>query len=294
MRLNRALIKSFLPIRPKHSHKGTFGRVLIIAGCEKMTGAAVLCARATLQVGAGLVALALPKSSQCIAVSALPEMLTLPLPEENGILSKRALPQINQFIQEFNPSVILIGPGLSKSELIVEFLKTCRIPCVIDADGLNALSALAAFPSLPMPCICTPHPGEMARLLDKPVSPDQAQRENYAKKLSAQTKGVTVLKGFETVITDGETIYINPTGGPALAKAGSGDVLAGYISGLWAQLAAQEGLNNNSALKAAACGVYLHGLCGDLASKILTDYCVLASDLLSQLPNAFKEVLDNE
>lgn len=291
MRLNGSFIKSFLPSRPQKSHKGNFGRVLIIAGSEKMSGAAVLCARAALKVGAGIVALALPKNSQCIAAAALPEMLTLPLSQKEGAISKTAFTKLKKFIQDFSPSVILIGPGLAQSELIVKFLKTYKIPCVIDADALNAISREKKLLSFQHPCICTPHPKEMERLLKKPVSEDEKQRILCARELSKKTGAISVLKGFGTVLTDGEKIYINPTGGPALAKGGSGDVLAGMLTGLWAQSGTEKGFTRKTALEAAACAVYLHGLCADLAAKKLTDRCVLAGELLEYLPQAFRRVM---
>lgn len=294
MRLSRAQVKSFLPKRPKNANKGTFGRVLIIAGSEKMAGAGVLCARAVLKTGAGLAALALPKSRQCTAAAALPETLTVPLAEKDGVISLRALSALRKFIREFKPALLLIGPGLSAAPFIIPFLKENTLPAVIDADALNALSGQKDFGRIldkRFPVICTPHPGEMQRLLKKPVAQDEKTRVSYAKALSAATGGVSVLKGFHTVITDGKTVYVNPTGGPALAKAGSGDTLGGFIAGLWAQLGAAEGFDNTTALKAAASGVYLHGLCGDLAAKKLTDRCVLASDAAEELPAAFKRVL---
>ena len=291
MRLNGPLIKSFLPLRPSTAHKGNFGRVLVVAGSETMSGAAVLCARAALKAGAGIVALALPKSRQCIAAAALPEMLTLPLPEKEGVLSKTALPKLKKFLHEFNPSVVLIGPGLSRSELILPFLKSCSLPCVIDADALNALAREKKLLHFQQPCICTPHEGEMARLLGKKISKEAQKRVLYAQELSQKTGAVSLLKGFETVVTDGEKTYINPTGGPALAKGGSGDVLAGLMAGFWAQIGTAEGFTRQSAFKAAACGVYLHGLCGDLAAKKLTERCVLAGELLDYLPQALKRVM---
>lgn len=294
MRLTKARVKSFLPKRPKSANKGTFGRVLVVAGSEKMAGAAVLCTRAVLKTGAGLAALALPKSRQCTAAAALPEMLTLPLPEEDGVISRRAVPVLQRFIETFKPSVLLIGPGLAAAPFIIPFLKENTLPAVIDADALNALSRQKDFGHMlrgHFALICTPHPGEMKRLLKEPISADEKQRQVYAKKLSALTGGVSLLKGFHTVITDGKTVYVNPTGGPALAKAGSGDVLGGFIAGLWAQLGTAEGFDNKSALKAAACGAYLHGLCGDLAVRKLNERCVLASDTTEQLPFAFKKIL---
>lgn len=294
MRLTRALIKSFLPARPPRAHKGTFGRVLIVAGSETMAGAGVLCARAALRTGTGLAALALPKSRQCVAAAALPEMLTLPLPEKDGVISLRALPVLLRFIEQINPSVVLLGPGLGNAPFIVPFLQKNTRPAVLDADALNALGRMPeALDSLKnrFPVICTPHPGEMARLLGRPVSENEKVRIEYAQTLSARTGGVSLLKGFHTVITDGKTVYINPTGGPMLAKAGSGDTLGGFVAGLWAQLGTAEGFDNKSALKAAACGAYLHGLCGELAAKKLTERCVLASDVAEALPQAMKRVL---
>lgn len=294
MRLTRSLVKSFLPARPQNAHKGTFGRVLIVAGSATMSGAGVLAARAALQTGAGLVCLALPKSRQCVAAAAVAESLTLGLPEKNGVISARASSALRKFIKTFQPSVLLLGPGLSKAPFIISFLKKNKLPAVLDADVLNALACTEQYEKIvagKFPLICTPHPGEMARLLKQKIGSDQKARTQAAQELSKRTKAVSVLKGFETVITDGKTIYINPTGGVALAKAGSGDVLGGIIAGLWAQLGTADGFNNKSALKAAAAGVYLHGLCGDLAARKLTDRAVLASDTAAQIPFAWKRLL---
>ena len=294
MCLTRTLVKSFLPRRPKRAHKGIFGRVLIVAGSANMTGAGVLSARAVLQSGAGLVCLALPKSCQVVAAAAVPESLTLGLPEKNGVISERAVSVTEKFIKEFQPSVLLIGPGLAKSPFIIPFLKRNKLPAVIDADALNALAREKNFEQIlhKFRVICTPHPGEMERLLKYKINSDQTVRVQAAQQLSKHTQGVSVLKGFETVITDGKITYINPTGSTALAKAGSGDVLAGIIAGLWAQLGVAEGYYDAAtALKAAAAGVYLHGLCGDLAARQLSDRAVLASDVAAQLPGAWKRVL---
>ena len=294
MRLTKALIKSFLPKRPRAAHKGTFGRVLIVAGSANMSGAGVLCARGVLQTGAGLVCLALPKSRQCVAAAAVPESLTLGLPETNGVISVRAVSVLIKFIHEFKPAVVLIGPGLSNAPFIIAFLKKLTVPVVLDADALNALARHKNWASLlpkNIPAILTPHPGEMERLLNTKVGQNENARATCACQLSQLTCGVSVLKGFHTAITDGKTVYINPTGGPALSKAGSGDTLGGFIAGLWAQLGLAAGFNKKSALKAAAAGVYLHGLCGDLAAKKLTDRCVLASDVAGQLPRAMKRIL---
>lgn len=295
MRLTRLQVKSFLPKRPKTTHKGSFGRVLIIAGSATMSGAGVLCTRAALQVGAGLTCLALPDSRQCVAAAALPETLTLGLPEKEGKISNRALAVLHQFTQAFNPSVILMGPGLSNAPFILPFLQKNKYPAVLDADALNALAQkrdILAGLARQFPLIITPHPGEMTRLCAKPVATDDKSRCACAVDVAKQLGGgICVLKGYHTVITDGHTVYVNPTGGPALAKAGSGDTLAGMIAGLWAQLGTVQGFNSSSALRAAASGVYLHGLCGDLAAQKLTDRCVLASDVAAQIPAGMKKIL---
>ncbi len=210
------------------------------------------------------------------------------------MISARAVGELIKFIKEFQPSVVLVGPGLSNAPFLLSFLKKLTVPLVLDADGLNALSRQKNWTScLPsgVPVIFTPHPGEMKRLLHASVGETQAQRVMRARELSALTHGVSVLKGFHTVITDGKTVYINPTGGPMLAKAGSGDTLGGFIAGLWAQLGSAAKFDMSSALRAAAAGVYLHGLCGELAATELTDRCVLASDVAAQLPRAFRRVL---
>ncbi len=293
MRLTRAIVKSFLPQRPKTAHKGTFGRVLVVAGSDTMSGAGVLCAKGALQAGAGLVCLALPRTRQEMAAAALPESLTLGLPVKEGVISTSATAVLLRYIEQFEPSVVLIGSGLSKAPFIIPFLKKIQIPMVLDADGLNALARTSHWDQIcrRVLVICTPHPAEMKRLIGGEISTLEKVRVQQAKQLSDLTGGVSVLKGFHSVITDGKTTYINPTGGPALAKAGTGDVLGGMIAGLWAQWVAAEGSDKTSALKAAAAGVYLHGLCGELAAQALSERCVLASDVARQLPRAMKKLL---
>ena len=294
MRLTRSQVKSFLPTRPKHAHKGTFGRVLVVAGSGTMAGAGVLCARAALRTGAGLVCLALPQSRQCVAAAAVPESLTLGLPEKNGVISAQAAPILRKFITEFQPSVLLIGPGLTKAPFIIPFLRENTLPTVLDADALNTLAESSQWEKIvqgKFPLICTPHPGEMKRLIKQPSSLSEIIRIKQACELSKRTGGVSVLKGFHSIVTDGKIIYTNPTGSSALAKAGSGDVLGGMIAGLWAQCGMADGFNNNTALRAAAVGVYLHGLSGDLAAQKVTDRAVLASEVTDQLPVAWKRLL---
>ena len=283
-------VSSSLPFRARGAHKGNFGRVLIVAGSRTMCGAGFLCAKSALTAGAGLVYWALPASMQPYFAAALPEVITLPLPETyGGEIDKSALECLEKFIREKRISLAAIGMGMGKSPLIYPFLTNIKIPTLADADGLNELAAektdfcSACFSH----CIFTPHAGEMARLLGGkiPVSPQERAEQVYS--LAQLTKGVAVLKGADTLVCNGDKIYQNTTGNNALAKGGAGDVLSGIIAGLWAQLGTANGFDKNSALKAALCGVYLHGLSGDLATAARSDYAVLAQDIIAHLPQAF-------
>lgn len=296
--LTPELIASFFPKRVPQSHKGSYGRVLVVASSVGMCGAGVLCAKSALKAGAGLVTLALPEHIQPATACQLPEMITLPLPQtENGVIAPRAADVLLDFIRTAHIDLLLIGPGLGVAEFVVPFLRQCSLPAVIDADALNQLAASHALEELfprSAPCIFTPHPGEMERLMKEKVPADDNARAELARALALQTGGVCVLKGHHTVVSDGACVWQNPTGGPALAKAGTGDVLCGLIGGFWAQLGKAHGFTAQTAARAAACGVYLHGLCGDLAARYLTDSCVLASDLLHYLPFAVKQTVYKE
>ncbi len=291
--IKRKTVKSFLPQRGADSNKGTFGRVLVVAGSNTMTGAAVLCAKSVLKAGAGLVVLALPQSRQAAAIAALPEVITVPLPETDGVIDLRALGVLEAVIKAFKPCLAVIGPGLGASPAAVPFMKQCRLPLVADADALNRLSASGLDSLFPREqvTVLTPHPGEMARLLKTDIARDKKTREQQVRSLKEKTGAVCLLKGKGTLLCAGDELWQNTTGGPALAKAGTGDVLCGILAGLWAQLGMAEGFSVESAQKAAACAVYLHGLCGDLAAEDLTDYCVMAGDLLDYLPDAISQVL---
>lgn len=298
--ITRETLSSFLPKRPREANKGSFGRVLVVAGSRTMCGAGFLCAKSALLSGAGLVFWALPRSMQPAFAAALPEVITLPLPETpEGAISREALAPLTDFCAARKPSLAVIGPGMGGSPLLDVFLPQCPFPVIADADALNFLSRrkdwAAQWPK-DRPSIFTPHPGEMARLLRAEIALDDCARKAQAEALCLLTGGVSVLKGSGTLVcaeTDGEAhVWQNTTGGPALAKAGSGDVLSGVIAGLWAQLGSAEGFDAASALKAALCGVYLHGLAGDLASLKRTDYGVLAGDTAAQIPQAFLEVLE--
>lgn len=287
-------LRPLITKRKKKSHKGDYGKILIVAGSKGMTGAAVLAARAALKAGAGLVTVACPDCEQPVIAAGVPEAMTLPLPSRNGGFALKAAGKLAVFQEEKNYDLILIGPGLSvKDEVpgfVIAVLKKLRLPAVVDADALNAL-ALAGNPGFlktGAPRIFTPHAGEARRLLNG----KKTERNIIIQRLAGLTGGVCVLKGPGTLVSDGRLCLANTTGGPALAKGGSGDILAGLIAGLWAQAGRAKGFSMSTALESAALGVYLHGLCGDLAAEKLTGRCVLAGELLKFLPGAFRTITD--
>lgn len=284
-------LKPFLLPRKKDSHKGDYGRALIIAGSRGMTGAAVLAARAALKAGAGLVTVACPDSEQPVIAGAVPEAMTLPLPSVDGAASLKAAGKVLAFQKDKKYDVCLIGPGLSlkgeTSDFVLAILKSIDIPAVVDADALNALSRRGEVAiDQGAVRIFTPHAGEASRFF-KTAPPEKRQT---LQKLQARFGGVWLLKGPGTLITDGHKFLRNTTGGPALAKGGSGDVLAGLITGLWAQAGRRKGFTAATAIQSAAMGVYLHGLCGDLAAERFTSRCVLAGELVKFLPAAFRKI----
>ena len=262
-----------LPKRNENSNKGTFGKVLNISGSEYMTGAALLSSLACLRVGAGYVEVASCDNVLRVISSQAPEIVLAPLSK------------INELIK--NSTVLLIGCGLSTSDEAIKIFNNTisraeTIPTIIDADGLNILSKSKI--KLPAQVVLTPHPKEAARLLDCGLSDVLEDFDNSAREITKKYNCVTVLKSHKTVVTSpkGE-IYHNTTGNSALAKAGSGDVLAGMISGFVAQ-----GMN---IFDASVLGVYLHGLAGDLAKEDLSEYGVLATDTIRYIPLAIKNYL---
>ncbi len=297
-KIKAASVKNFLPPRPPDAHKGTFGRVLVIAGSIGMTGAAALVTRSALLSGAGLVTCATARGQQPIVASAVLEALTLPLPENSrGSISSEAVDVLREFVLEKGADVMAIGSGLGMTGDTAEFaLKAFMkldIPAVCDADFLNAVSKradLRIFSRRKSPSVLLPHPGEMSRLLGRPVPSDEKGRAAAAMECAEKTGCITVLKGSGTLVCSGGKSFINTTGGPALAKGGTGDVLCGMTAGLWAQYLKCGGLTAATGLKAVLCAVYLHGLCGDLAAKEKTARCVMAGGLTDYLPEAFSSL----
>ncbi|MGE5397134.1 MAG: NAD(P)H-hydrate dehydratase [Chitinophagales bacterium] len=279
------LLKQLLVARPVESHKGTYGHVLVVGGSTGLTGAVVLSASSALTSGAGLVTAAVPESLLPIIENQVAEVMTAPLNETiQKAIALEALPAIENLLGTV--SVCAIGPGMSRySEahaILRAILEKSGIPVVIDADGLNALAEdINIVKNRQIPIVLTPHPGEMARLLGKSIEEVQAKRLELARN-AAQEWGVTVvLKGARTIVAwpNGET-YLNVTGNPAMATAGSGDVLTGIIAGLIAQ-----GVRPNLA---ACAGVYLHGRAGDYSKERLGERGTVAGDLVRCLPEVLK------
>ncbi len=271
--------------RAADAHKGDFGKVCIIAGSTGMSGAAALSGRAALRAGAGLVRVATPKSVLPIVASIEPSFTTIALPEDSlGRISAKAISPVLEVAGQND--CLAFGPGLGISgalrSLLEMLLEQYQLRLIIDADGLNNLTGIKNWPAqLKASLILTPHPGEMKRLwpalLREPFPPD---RQQQAVRLAQQTKTIVTLKGAGTVVTDGQKVYINKTGNPGMATAGSGDVLTGIITAL-----AGQGLNN---FDAAVLGVYIHGLAGDIAAENLGQTSMIATDIIDALPEAFK------
>lgn len=278
-RLNHELVLSLLPDRNPWGHKGNFGKLLLLCGSRGYTGAAFFAAMGALRSGAGLVFLGVPESIYGIEAVKLNEPVIFPLPDESGRLSADAVPEILTRLPQMD--AVLVGPGLGQSEgtlaVVRAVLEKAECPVVVDADGINVLSAHRdLLRGRKSPTILTPHDGEFARL-GGVIGED---RMAAAAALAEELGCVVLLKGHETCITDGTDGYLNPTGNPGMAVGGSGDVLAGVITALLG-----AGL---PPLEAAACGAWLHGAAGDRCAAELGQYGMLPTDMLSALPRLMK------
>jgi NAD(P)H-hydrate epimerase len=282
-------VRALLPPRPLDANKGTFGRLLVVAGSINYIGAAYLACEGAMRVGTGLVTLATPKSLQPVLAGKLVETTYIPLPEsEPGVIMREAALVIREHLTSYD--AMLLGCGVGQDPATVQFLRellldgSLAIPLVIDADGLNILSLIPRWwQMLPGKTVLTPHPGEMSRLVGKPVAEIQKDRLETALRAAIGWKQTVVLKGAYTVVTssDGQA-RISGVANPGLASAGTGDVLSGVIAGLMAQ-----GLRP---FDAATSGVYLHAMAGELVRAELGDTGMVASDLLPRLPLVIKRL----
>jgi len=270
-----------LPHRPEDGHKGTFGRVLVVGGSDAMLGAPVLAGTAALRTGSGLVRLALPRAMVPFALSITPELISLPLPDRPG---RRALAEAGEA-----SDVLVIGPGLGTSRLArLRLWRLLRLekPAVLDADALNLIAAAKRWPEVSaVNAVLTPHPGEMARLAPlfgrDEVPGDDAGRLGIAVQAARAFGQVVLLKGPRTVVTDGRRAYVNTTGGSALAKGGTGDVLSGMIGSLIGQ--------GMEPFDAACRAAWIHGRAGEIAGDRLGARSVLARDVIDAISGALRQ-----
>jgi hydroxyethylthiazole kinase-like uncharacterized protein yjeF len=284
---------ALLPIRDVRGHKGTFGKLLVIAGSLDYAGAALLVCRAGGRAGAGLVTLAIPESLQPLFAAKVLEATTMALPEDD-VEEIDPEPALARILDHEHDAVVLgpgLRPGLATTELVRELLSVpgepAPAPMVLDAEALRSMATLGEWwVGIARPCVLTPHPGEFARLragagldpdADGDLVADDGARSAAAAAAAAQWQQVVVLKGAKTVIADPDgVVAVVPFENPALATGGTGDVLAGVIGALLAQGMAPG--------PAARLGVYLHGMAGDLVRERLGDAGLLASDLPDVIP----------
>ncbi len=267
-----ATAAALYPPRMRESNKGTYGHVYVLGGADGKYGAVEMTGLAALRAGAGLVTVA----SDAPRLNTL-ELMTETIPASWGELSERL----------HRKTVLAIGPGLGgdRNGLVVDAVLNAPIPIVVDADGLNALAASAPDWKAPRGAVrvLTPHPGEMARLVGRTVDEVQANRLELAQEYASAHHCVLVLKGNRTIIAlPCGKVMINPTGSPAMAKGGTGDILTGLIAGLLAQAAPLPDL-------ASIAAVWLHGRCGELGAAARGEYCLLATELLDYLPEAIRD-----
>ena len=266
-----SLLKKRLP----DSHKGSYGKILLICGSKGYTGAAALAAMGALRTGAGLVYLAVPESIYAIEAVKLLEPVVFALPDLDGMLAKEASDIIVSKLGQMD--AVLIGPGLGISEgtecVVKEVLQKAKCPVVLDADGINLLSGHKdILRERKAPTILTHHPGEFQRLTGEKI----ADRLLDATELANNCRVIVLLKGHHTVVTDGKRQYINYTGNPGMATGGSGDVLAGIVVSLIGQ--------GVPPFEAAAFGAWLHGRAGDICAEEIGEYGMLPQDMLNILP----------
>jgi NAD(P)H-hydrate epimerase len=299
-----AWMRRNLPSRPFQSNKGTFGKLMVVAGSADYLGAPYLTTSGGMRSGAGLVTLAAPRSVNTILATKMSENTFLNLPEiENEGAVAATVTLLTKKLAEGKYQVLVLGPGLGqepqKMELMRELLalsqnKDFKWPkLVIDADGLNMLAQIPQWwEQLPTDNILTPHPGELASLCQTTIAAIEADRLKAAREAAELFKQVVILKGAYTVIAapDGRT-WLNPAGNPALATAGSGDVLAGITAGLLTQMVRQE---QGDSFAAACIGVYLHAMAGELLRREYGDAGTLAGDLLLKIPLAIRAIKDGD
>jgi hydroxyethylthiazole kinase-like uncharacterized protein yjeF len=290
-------VRRALPRRARNSHKGTFGHVFILAGSRDKSGAALMTGMSALRSGAGLVTLMLPESLRKNVVGKIPELMTCWLPEtREGTPDRSALKTVLDQLSQAD--AVVIGPGISTNQstqkLVRDLVCACPVPAVLDADGINAFAGERGGirNEAKQPVVITPHPGEMGRLLGVTILEIQRRRMESAREYAVSRNVFAVLKGNQTLIaTPGGRIFVNDTGNPGMATAGTGDVLAGMMGRFLAGWQRKRAGSDFESLADFLCAaVYLHGSAGDLAAADLGEESLVATDLIAHLPAAFKEI----
>jgi len=273
-----------------------YGHVLVVGGSLGKTGAAVMAGFSALRTGAGLVTVATPRSALATVAGFHPELMTEPLGEtEAGTIAIDALEEFRRIAER--KTVLAIGPGISRNASTAEFVRraveTPESAIVLDADGLNAFEGRGkdltrgnrgGANGNRQALVLTPHPGEMARLTGLSIQQIQRDRIQVARKFAAEHQLILVLKGDRTIVADttGEA-WVNTTGNPGMATGGTGDILTGMVAGMLAQ-------NPKCPLEAVLAAVYLHGLAGDVARDSMGEFALVATDLITALPEAFRRI----
>ena len=287
---DRGMVRPYFKNRPRSSHKGSYGHLLVVAGSFGKTGAAAMAAKAALKIGAGLVTVATAASGLPAIARSMMELMTEPLAEtpEKSIAAEAAA-RVVELLEGKNG--LVLGPGLtthpSTAEFVRRLLPKIKVPAVIDADGLNIISSdpglLGLLKDLPGPVVLTPHPGEFARLTSSSIPDVLARRLELAPAFAERHGVYLVLKGYRTLVAAPDSrVFVNPTGNPGMASGGSGDVLSGLIG--------SEIVQEKNTLEAVVAAVYAHGLSGDLGSAKLSEKSLTASDLIRFLPQAIKSL----
>ena len=290
--LTDELVAPLIQPREPGSHKGTYGHLLAVAGSLGKGGAAAMVGRSALLAGAGLVTVGVPVSLTGILESSVLETMTLPLPQaEGGVIAAEALEVVLEALDD--KTALAFGPGIGVAPATVELVRglveKVKVPMVIDADGVNAFAGeREKLRSDSADIIITPHPGEMARLLGVGIDDVQADRIGVARKVATENGVFVVLKGYRTVVAaPSGAVYVNMSGNPGMATAGSGDVLTGLVAGLVAQ-------RDVPPLEAALVGVYVHGLAGDLAAEFHGEISLTAGDIMAAVSEAFLELTEED
>ncbi len=279
-------IQNIIPAKRPDAHKGCFGRITAVCGSRKMPGAAIMSVLAAERCGIGLITAASAAENVTAMSVKIPEAMYEPLPtDENGFILRKSAGRILKVSEK--ATALLLGCGLGVTDdtkaLVRELIEKINCPIILDADGINCISdSIDIIKEARSGIIITPHPAEMSRLTGKSVSQVQCDRLGTAAEFADKYGAVMVLKGAGTIVTDGKTAFVNPTGNPGMAKGGSGDVLSGMIASFAAQ--------SIDLMDAAVLGTYLHGTAGDRAAERLSMQSMRPTDIIEELPGIFKEL----